>query len=163
MTVDPKWLFKWINQSYQEKNVKCKNLPKFEKKFLLWNILTNFMLYVRGNLTDIFAVQMLKFIGSLYWLYKALNTHYEYKSTVHVHVKVWYCKMCILYIWQYIHILHWYSVCGAFQLREKKSYIYVKNFNTWQLCGLFFTFLWSFIISWILKMYLNTFKMWLLM
>jgi hypothetical protein len=33
-------------------------------------------------------------IGSFYWLYKALNTHYEYKSTVHVHVKVWYCKMC---------------------------------------------------------------------
>ena len=44
--------------------------------------------------TDIWAVQMLKFIGSFYWLYKALNTHYEYKSTVHVHVKVWYCKMC---------------------------------------------------------------------
>ena len=45
---------------------------------------------------DIWAVQMLKFIGSFYWLYKALNTHYEYKSTVHVpvHVKVWYCKMC---------------------------------------------------------------------
>jgi hypothetical protein len=38
--------------------------------------------------TDILAVQMLKFIGSFYWLYKALNTHYEYKSTVHVHVKV---------------------------------------------------------------------------
>jgi hypothetical protein len=38
---------------------------------------------------------MLKFIGSFYWLYKALNTHYEYKSTVHIHVKVWYCKMCI--------------------------------------------------------------------
>jgi hypothetical protein len=33
--------------------------------------------------TDILAVQMLKFIGSFYWLYKALNTHYEYKSTVH--------------------------------------------------------------------------------
>ena len=31
---------------------------------------------------------MLKFIGSFYWLYKALNTHYEYKSTVHIHVKV---------------------------------------------------------------------------
>jgi hypothetical protein len=46
--------------------------------------------------TDIWAVQMLKFIGSFYWLYKALSTHYEYKSTVHVpvHVKVWYCKMC---------------------------------------------------------------------
>ena len=29
--------------------------------------------------TDILAVQMLKFIGSFYWLYK---------STVHVHVKV---------------------------------------------------------------------------
>jgi hypothetical protein len=28
-----------------------------------------------------------------------------------------------IYIWQYIHILHWYSVCGAFQLRIKKSYI----------------------------------------
>jgi hypothetical protein len=39
--------------------------------------------------TDIWAVQMLKFIGSFYWFYKALNTHYEYKSTVHVHVKVW--------------------------------------------------------------------------
>ena len=36
--------------------------------------------------TDISAVQMLKFIGSYYWLYKALNTHYEYKSTVHVKV-----------------------------------------------------------------------------
>ena len=34
--------------------------------------------------TDIFAVQMLKFIGSFYWLYKALNTHIEYKSTVYV-------------------------------------------------------------------------------
>jgi hypothetical protein len=39
--------------------------------------------------TDILAVQMLKFIGSFYWLYKALNTHYEYKSTVNVNVKVW--------------------------------------------------------------------------
>jgi hypothetical protein len=38
--------------------------------------------------TDILAVQMLKFIGSFYWLYKALNTHYEYKSTVHVHVEI---------------------------------------------------------------------------
>jgi hypothetical protein len=38
--------------------------------------------------TDIWAVQMLIFIGSFYWLYKALNTHYEHKSTVHVHVKV---------------------------------------------------------------------------
>ena len=45
--------------------------------------------------TYILAVHMLKFIGSIYWLYKALNTHYEYKSTVHVHLKVWYCKMCI--------------------------------------------------------------------
>ena len=25
--------------------------------------------------TDIWAVQMLEFIGSFYWLYKALNTH----------------------------------------------------------------------------------------
>ena len=33
--------------------------------------------------TDISTVQMLKCIGSFYWLY---NT--EYKSTVHVHVKV---------------------------------------------------------------------------
>ena len=39
--------------------------------------------------TDNLAVQMLKFIGSFYWLYKALITNYEYKSTVHVHVKVW--------------------------------------------------------------------------
>ena len=38
--------------------------------------------------TDNLAVQMLKFIGSFYLLYKALNTHYEYKSTVHIHVKV---------------------------------------------------------------------------
>jgi hypothetical protein len=45
--------------------------------------------------TDILAVHMLKFIGSIYWLYKALNTHYEHKSTVQVHLKVWYCKMCI--------------------------------------------------------------------
>ena len=36
---------------------------------------------------DILAVQMLKFIGSFYWLYKALKTHYEYKWTVHV----WTC------------------------------------------------------------------------
>ena len=49
--------------------------------------------------TDIWAVQMLKFIGSFYWLYKALNTHYEYKSAVvHVHVKVKYCKMCIFVV-----------------------------------------------------------------
>ena len=48
--------------------------------------------------TVILAVQMLKFIGSFYWLYKALTTHYEYKSTVHVHVKVWYCKMCIFVV-----------------------------------------------------------------
>ena len=44
------------------------------------------------------AVQMLKFIGSFYWLYKALDTHYEYKSTVHVHVKVWYHTMCIFVV-----------------------------------------------------------------
>jgi hypothetical protein len=38
--------------------------------------------------TNILAVQMLIFIaGSFYWLYKALNTHFEYKSTVHV----WTC------------------------------------------------------------------------
>ena len=48
--------------------------------------------------TDNLAVQMLKFTGSFYWLYKALNTHYEYKSTVHIHVKVWYCKMCIFVV-----------------------------------------------------------------
>ena len=48
--------------------------------------------------TDNLAVQMLKFIGSFYWLYKALNTHYEHKSTVHVHVNVWYCKMCIFVV-----------------------------------------------------------------
>ena len=48
--------------------------------------------------TDILAVQMFKFIGSFYWLYKALNTHYEYKSTVHVHVKVWYPKMYIFVV-----------------------------------------------------------------
>ena len=47
---------------------------------------------------DILAVQMLKFFGSFYWLYKALNTHYEYKSTVHIHVKVWYYKMCIFVV-----------------------------------------------------------------
>ena len=35
---------------------------------------------------DILAVQMLKFIGSFYWVYKTLN--YDYKSAVHVHVKV---------------------------------------------------------------------------
>jgi hypothetical protein len=35
--------------------------------------------------TYILAVQMLIFIGSCYWLY---NTHFEYKSTVHAHVKV---------------------------------------------------------------------------
>ena len=29
---------------------------------------------------------------------KALSTHYEYKSTVHVHVKVRYCKMCIFVV-----------------------------------------------------------------
>ena len=46
------------------------------------------------KVTDILADQMLKFIGSFYWLYKALNTHYETKSTVNAHVKVWYCKMC---------------------------------------------------------------------
>jgi hypothetical protein len=27
-----------------------------------------------------------------------LNTHYEHKSTVHVHVNVWYCKMCIFVV-----------------------------------------------------------------
>ena len=48
--------------------------------------------------TYILAVQMLIFIGSFYWLYKALSTHYEYKSTVHVHVKVRYCKMCIFVV-----------------------------------------------------------------
>ena len=44
--------------------------------------------------TDILAVQMLKFTGSFYWSYKALNTHYEYKSTV----QVWYSKMCIFVV-----------------------------------------------------------------
>jgi hypothetical protein len=37
--------------------------------------------------TNILAVQMLIFIGSFYWLYKALSTHFEYKSTVNV----WTC------------------------------------------------------------------------
>jgi hypothetical protein len=48
--------------------------------------------------TDILAVQMLKFIGSFYWFYKALNTHYKFKSTVPLHVKIWYCKMCIFVV-----------------------------------------------------------------
>ena len=48
--------------------------------------------------TYILAVQMLKFISSFYWLYKALNTHHEYKSTVHVHVKAWYRKMSIFVV-----------------------------------------------------------------
>jgi hypothetical protein len=48
--------------------------------------------------TYILAVQMLKFIGSFYWLCKALNTHHEYKSTVHVHVNGWYLKMCIFVV-----------------------------------------------------------------
>ena len=43
--------------------------------------------------TYISTVQMLTCIGSFYWLY---NT--EYKSTVHVHVKVWYRKMCIFVV-----------------------------------------------------------------
>jgi hypothetical protein len=42
---------------------------------------------------QIFLVQMLKCIGSFYWIYNN-----EYKSTVHVHVKVKYCKMCIFVI-----------------------------------------------------------------
>jgi hypothetical protein len=42
-------------------------------------ILTNFMLYVRGNFKNV-----------------------------------------TMYIWQYIHILHLYSVCGAFQFARKK-------------------------------------------
>jgi hypothetical protein len=46
------------------------------------------------KVTDILADQMLKFIGSFYWLYKALNTHYETKSTV----QVWYSKMCIFVV-----------------------------------------------------------------
>ena len=67
---------------------------------IIWNIIffKNSGTYMNKKkilrATDIWAVQMLKFIGSFYWLYKALNTHYEYKSTVHAHVKVWYCKMC---------------------------------------------------------------------
>ena len=63
-----------------------------------------------------------------------------------------------IYIWQYIHILHWYSVCGAFQLCVKKSYIYVKNFNTWQLCGFFFTFLYSTIR--IFRIFYGFYKHW---
>jgi hypothetical protein len=37
----------------EKKIVKCKILPKFEKKFILWNILTNVMLYVRGNFKNV--------------------------------------------------------------------------------------------------------------
>jgi hypothetical protein len=55
------------------------------------------------------AATSLKFIGSFYWLYKALNTHYEYKSTVHVHVKVIYCKMCIFVVWCVIYLYRCYS------------------------------------------------------
>jgi hypothetical protein len=37
-----------------EKNVKCKILPKFEKKvFFMEYILTNFMLYARGNFNNV--------------------------------------------------------------------------------------------------------------
>ena len=38
------------------------------------------------NATDILADQMLKFIGRFYWLYKALSTHYEYKSTKYIYM-----------------------------------------------------------------------------
>jgi hypothetical protein len=41
---------------------------------------------------NILAVQMLKFIDSFY------NLQIFLKSTVHVHVKVWYCKMCIFVV-----------------------------------------------------------------
>ena len=51
-----------------------------------------------SNFEGYLAVQMLKFIGSFYWLYKALNTHYEYKSTVHIHVKFIYLKKCIFVV-----------------------------------------------------------------
>jgi hypothetical protein len=34
----------------------------------------------------------MEYILTNFMLYKALSTHYEYKSTVHVHVKVWYCN-----------------------------------------------------------------------
>ena len=48
------------------------------------HILFVYMYEKKLKATDILAVQMLKFIGSFYWLYKALNTNFEYKSTVHV-------------------------------------------------------------------------------
>ena len=60
--------------------------------------------------TDILAVHMLKFIGSIYWLYKALNTHYEYKSTVRDIVRcvvlLFYVLMkhIILYAWNIMKI-----------------------------------------------------------
>jgi hypothetical protein len=40
-----------------EKNVKCKILPKFEKKvFFMEYILTNFMLYARGNFNNVSSI-----------------------------------------------------------------------------------------------------------
>jgi hypothetical protein len=43
---------------------------KFKKKIVEHTCIKKKIL----KATDIWAVQMLKFIGSLYWLYKALNT-----------------------------------------------------------------------------------------
>ena len=84
-----------------EKNVKCKILPKFEKNFFFMEyILTNFMLYVRGNFNNV-----------------------------------------TIYIWQYIYILHWYSVCGEFQLRVKKILHLREELQHMTIVRIFFTFL----------------------
>ena len=52
---------------------------------------------------DISAVQIIKFIGSFYWLYKALkhSLYYEYKSTVHVIVR---CIFLLFYYEAYYFI-----------------------------------------------------------
>ena len=39
-------------------------------------------------------------------------------------------KNVTIYIWQYIHILHRYSVCGAFQLRGEKNPTFTGRTST---------------------------------
>jgi hypothetical protein len=45
-----------------------------------------------------------------------------------------------IYIWQYIHILHWYSVCGAFQLRVKKFLHLREELQHMTIVRFFFTY-----------------------
>jgi hypothetical protein len=61
--------------------------------------------------TYILAVQMLIFIGSFYWLYKTLNTHFEYKSnSTYMHRLRFNIVRCVFLLFFCVEETY-YSIC----------------------------------------------------